>query len=127
MTEERVRQEFEKAAKKWFRLYVGDIPKFAAPNWTYERVAQFALEKYRQGRLDAFEEQGFLLADAEGKKFIMADYSGLGWTEDIKEALRLARRDDANKLAEIVEDAWKIITVADAIRQRREEKDANTN
>lgn len=51
----------------------------------------------------------WLLEDGSEKpRYIMADESGLGWTDDIGEALRMARRADCEALAKIVEDAWHI-------------------
>jgi len=56
-------------------------------------------------------DHGFILANGDGDRFIKADGS-LEWTDKRDNALWLARRQDADALATIVEDAWRVVAVA---------------
>jgi len=55
------------------------------------------------------DETGWLLENGEvTPKYIGVIDGALRWTDDSLKALRLARRADAEALAEIVDDCWRI-------------------
>lgn len=59
----------------------------------------------------ALEYSGVVVADASGTKFRTWGYCGPEWTEDIDQATRYVRREDAERACLTDEDGWSIVPV----------------
>lgn len=55
------------------------------------------------------DETGWLLERGDPPKYLCVDGGIFSWTDDASRALRLARREDGDALAEIIDDAWHVV------------------
>jgi hypothetical protein len=84
-------------------------------SWDYKKAIAI-VNRYRLAAAPSVAEsrpsapnRAFVLANGDGDKFIGVVDGTLGWTDKQEEALFLVRRFDADKLAEICDDAWRIM------------------
>jgi hypothetical protein len=66
-----------------------------------------------------FRHLGFIIATADEEEFMKWGDSGPEWTKDREEAIRFARRDDAEAVAAESEKAWKIFPHGDSSELRQ--------
>ncbi len=59
----------------------------------------------------AIELSGVVVADASGTKFRTWGHCGPEWTDDIEQATRYVRREDAERACLTDEDGWSIVPV----------------
>lgn len=59
----------------------------------------------------AIELSGVVVADASGTKFRTWGHYGPEWTDDIQQATRYVRREDAERACLTDEDGWSIVAV----------------
>lgn len=59
----------------------------------------------------ALELSGVVVADASGKRFRTWGHYGPEWTDDIEQATRYVRREDAERACLTDEDGWAIVQV----------------
>lgn len=59
----------------------------------------------------ALELSGVVVADATGKRFRTWGHCGPEWTDDIEQATRYVRREDAERACLTDEDGWSIVPV----------------
>lgn len=62
----------------------------------------------------ALELSGVVVADGTGKRFRTWGHCGPEWTDDIEQATRYVRREDAERACLTDEDAWSIVPIRPA-------------
>lgn len=98
-------------------------PQWLLAVWDHEKAARrdFALTDIGfapKAALEAEAAAGYVIANGAGDRWRALNGFGMPtWTAELSEAFRCARREDAEAMAREDEDAWRILSYAEAQRE----------